>query len=190
MSVRARLRASPRRVHAWTAAGLVAIAAAISACAAERPPTPMAARSDDADTTAAQAMLDSLYRRLSTDGDHDTHQLLTAHGSRALVSALVADRDATPVGEVGRLDFDPFSDSQDPLIRDVVVSAPARASGSACAIVVRFDNAGTPTRIRFALVRENGEWKIDDMLALAPDGTPRWRLRDLLAPPASDTPDR
>lgn len=187
MIVRTHLRASPGRVHAWLAAGLVAIVA-ISACAAERAPMP--ARSDDADTTAAQAMLDTLYRRLSTDGDHDTHQLLTAHGSRALDAALVADRDATPPGEVGRLDFDPFSDSQDPLIRDVVVSAPARASGSACAIVVRFDNAGTPTRIRFALVRENGEWKIDDMLALAPDGTPRWRLRDLLAPPASDTPDR
>ena len=52
---------------------------------------------------------------------------------------------------------------QDPEIRRVVVGMPVSGGADACQIDVRFDNAGTPRRIRFMLVRENGTWKIDDM---------------------------
>lgn len=178
-----------RRTRIGCLVVLVALALTGSACgtAAASAPTIAGkpAQTVDADLTGARTLLQALYAEVAPDGADDIDALLSRHGSRALVAALIADRKATPPGEVGRLDFDPFTDSQDPEIRSVVVDMPISAGTGACQVDVRFDNAGTPTRIRFMLVRDHGTWKIDDMLALGADDRPRWRLTDILAAPSS-----
>ena len=178
-----------RRARIGFLAALVALALAGSACGTAVASAPAVAgkpaQTVDAGPAGARTLLQALYAEVVPDGADDIDALLSRHGSRALVTALTADREATPPGEVGRLDFDPFSDSQDPEIRRVVVGMPVSGRADACQIDVRFDNAGTPTRIRFMLVRENGTWKIDDMLALGADDRPRWRLIDILAAPAA-----
>jgi hypothetical protein len=97
----------------------------------------------------------------------------------------VAKADAhTPKGDVGPVDFDPVTNSQEPDVKSFTVSAEKQdADKAAIAVVITGRNA--PARkpadrtIRYEFVRDATEWKIDDIKG-ASDGEP-WSIRDMLA---------
>jgi hypothetical protein len=64
--------------------------------------------------------------------------------------------------EVGVIDFDLFYATQDPQITNVRV-APAQIAGGKASVRVTFNNAGAKYSVVYLLVRENGNWKINDI---------------------------
>jgi hypothetical protein len=128
----------------------------------------------------AHALIDGIYRTLAADSNQDSATILRRHGSSALVAALDADLAATPDGEIGTLDFDIFSNSQDPDIRDVQVLPAQCEATSACNVEVHFRNREDSNRIRFRLVHETAEWKIDNAALIEQNSADGWDLRDML----------
>lgn len=98
------------------------------------------------------------------------------------------DNDAaeTPEGEVGRLDFDPFVDGQDWELGGLTVKEIYRSGGEA-RVRADFANFGKPRSIVFNLVREDGQWRIDDM---AETLRPRWTLSKILEGALDAYPDQ
>src|ERR1700732_3918007 len=87
--------------------------------------------------------------------------------SKALI-ALWAKADAhTPKGDVGPIDFDPVTNSQEPDIKSFgVVAEKLQADKAVIAVTItgsllRFKVSDNT--IRYDFVREDGKWKIDDI---------------------------
>jgi hypothetical protein len=104
--------------------------------------------------------------------------------SKALV-ALWAKADAhTPKGDVGPVDFDPVTNSQEPDVKSFTVITEKREADKAV-IAVTIAGRGAPrakaadNTIRYSFVRDDGQWKIDDISG-AGDGEP-WSIRGMLA---------
>jgi hypothetical protein len=82
-------------------------------------------------------------------------------------------------GEVGRIDFDPWTNAQDFQISGVTVKAqPVENSSSREIVVAKFKNIGTPETIIFYFEKTGGEWKLDDMQS--PKGEQVWTLSVIL----------
>jgi uncharacterized protein DUF3828 len=104
--------------------------------------------------------------------------------SKSLV-ALWAKADArTRKGDVGPVDFDPITNSQDPDVKSFKVAAEKQGADTAIlAVTIESHqrdaraNAADKT-IRYDFVHEAGQWKIDDIKG-AVDGIP-WSVRALL----------
>ena len=104
--------------------------------------------------------------------------------SKSLV-ALWAKADArTRKGDVGPVDFDPVTNSQDPDVKSFKVAAEKQGADTATVAVTIEShqrdaraNAADKT-IRYDFVHEAGQWKIDDIKS-AVDGSP-WSVRALL----------
>ncbi|WP_316165450.1 MULTISPECIES: DUF3828 domain-containing protein [unclassified Bradyrhizobium] len=90
----------------------------------------------------------------------------------------------TPKDEVGAIDFDPVTNSQDPDVASFKVTSEMQ-DGDKATVAVRIRGHRTERKeqaddiIRYDLVREAGQWKIDDIRG-AVDGKP-WSIRALLA---------
>ena len=97
--------------------------------------------------------------------------------SDELEALYAADAEATPEGEIGALDFDPFVDGQDFELTDFEIGAPGIAGDYASADVT-FNNMGRPTTLAYEFVKENGSWQIDDVVSTNPDNP--YRLSDIL----------
>jgi hypothetical protein len=104
--------------------------------------------------------------------------------SNALV-ALWAKADAhTPKGDVGPVDFDPVTNSQEPDVKSFSVVTEQLESDKAVIAVtiaghgVSREKAADNT-IRYNFVRDGGPWKIDDISG-ASNGEP-WSIRGMLA---------
>jgi hypothetical protein len=104
--------------------------------------------------------------------------------SKSLV-ALWARADAhTPKGDVGPIDFDPVTNSQEPDVKTFKVATEKQETDKAT-LAVTIEGRNAPARkaadrtIRYELVREGAEWKIDDIKS-ASDGEP-WSIRAMLA---------
>jgi hypothetical protein len=107
--------------------------------------------------------------------------------SKSLIE-LWARADAhTPKGDVGPVDFDPVSNSQDPSIKSFKVDAETLAADKAVIAVTMTMGYTPPPKltdrvVRYDLVREGAKskigWKIDDIKG-AIDGEP-WSVRNLL----------
>lgn len=104
--------------------------------------------------------------------------------SKSLV-ALWAKADAhTPKGDVGPVDFDPVTNSQEPDVKSFRV-APEKQEADKATLAVTIEGRNTPARkaadrtIRYEFVRDGTEWKIDDIKS-ASDGEP-WSIRAMLA---------
>ena len=102
--------------------------------------------------------------------------------SKALV-ALWAKADAhTPKGDVGPVDFDPVTNSQEPDVKSF--SAVAEKQEADKAVIAVTIKGNTPrakpvdNTIRYSFVRDDGLWKIDDISG-ASDGEP-WSIRTML----------
>jgi hypothetical protein len=103
--------------------------------------------------------------------------------SKSLIS-LWAQADAhTPKGDVGPVDFDPVTNSQEPDVKSFKVLA-EKLEADRAVIAVTIAGRGAPraqsvdNTIRYNFVREAGRWKIDDISG-ASDGEP-WSIRQML----------
>jgi hypothetical protein len=102
--------------------------------------------------------------------------------SKALV-ALWAKADAhTPKGDVGPIDFDPITNSQDPDVKSFKVDAEKTEADKATLAVTitghRNDRKPANQIVRYDFVREAGSWKIDDIKGSS-DGE-AWSVRKIL----------
>jgi hypothetical protein len=101
------------------------------------------------------------------------------------LAALWARADArTRKGEVGPIDFDPVTNSQDPDVKSFKVIAEKQDADKATIAVTIEGHQGprpkpTDQTMRYDFVRDAGEWKIDDIKGTA-DGRP-WSVRGMLA---------
>jgi hypothetical protein len=106
----------------------------------------------------------------------------TKYLSKPLVQ-LWAKADAhTPKGDVGPIDFDPVTNSQDPDVKSFKVDAEKLEADKAL-IAVTMTGHGAPRKakdqvVRYELMREGKDWKIDDIKG-ASDGEP-WSIRAML----------
>jgi hypothetical protein len=91
----------------------------------------------------------------------------------------------TPKGEVGPVDFDPVTNSQDPDVKSFTATAEKLdAALATIAVALTSSSAQQPRKhaedntIRYDFVRDGGHWKIDDIRG-AVDGEP-WSVRQML----------
>ncbi len=68
----------------------------------------------------------------------------------------------THEGEIGVIDFDIFYNTQDPDIKNLVVS-PAKIEGTKATVPVNFVNSTLKETVTYLMVQENGAWKISDI---------------------------
>ncbi|OAE98598.1 hypothetical protein AYJ54_34170 [Bradyrhizobium centrolobii] len=102
--------------------------------------------------------------------------------SKALV-ALWAKADAhTPKGDVGPVDFDPVTNSQEPDVKSFKVDAERMEADKAVVAVTitghRNDRKPADQIVRYDFVREANSWKIDDIRGSS-DGE-AWSIRKML----------
>ena len=102
--------------------------------------------------------------------------------SKALV-ALWAKADAhTPKGDVGPIDFDPVTNSQEPDVKSFKVDAEKTEADKATLAVTitghRNDRKPADQIVRYDFVREADGWKIDDIKGSS-DGE-AWAIRKML----------
>ena len=63
---------------------------------------------------------------------------------------------------MGALGADPLYDAQDTEIKNLTVGK-GEVTGSKAAVPVTFENFGKKQTVNYALVQENGSWKIEDI---------------------------
>jgi len=102
--------------------------------------------------------------------------------SKALV-ALWAKADAhTPKGDVGPVDFDPVTNSQEPDVKSFKVDAEKMEADKAIVAVTiighRNDRKPADLIVRYDFVREAGSWRIDDIKGSS--GGEAWSIRKML----------
>lgn len=104
--------------------------------------------------------------------------------SRSLI-ALWARADAhTPKGDVGPVDFDAVTNSQDPDVKSFKIETEKLDASTALIAVALESHRGKRDKpadavIHYAFVREGSAWKIDDIKG-ASDGQP-WSIRAMLS---------
>jgi hypothetical protein len=103
--------------------------------------------------------------------------------SKSLID-LWAQADAhTPKDDVGPIDFDPVTNSQEPDVKSFKAVAETLDADKAVVAVTIIGHGKPPSKpadqvIRYNFVRDNGQWKIDDISGSV-DGE-AWSIRDLL----------
>lgn len=102
--------------------------------------------------------------------------------SKALV-ALWAKADAhTPKGDVGPIDFDPVTNSQEPDVKSFKIDAEKMEADKAVIVVTiighRNDRKPADLIVRYDFVREANNWRIDDIRGSS-DGE-AWSIRKML----------
>jgi hypothetical protein len=104
--------------------------------------------------------------------------------SKALILLWDKADAATPKGDVGPVDFDPVTNSQDPDVASFTANAEKQGAASAT-IAVTLKSHREPRSnaaddvIRYDFVRDGAQWRIDDIRG-ATDGKP-WSVRTLLS---------
>ena len=103
--------------------------------------------------------------------------------SKSLVKLWAAADAHTPKGDVGPVDFDPVTNSQEPDVKSFEAVAEKLEVNTAVIAVTIASRNPLPIKradnvIRYNFVREGGQWKIDDISGSS-DGEP-WSVRDLL----------
>ncbi|MDR3487002.1 MAG: DUF3828 domain-containing protein [Bradyrhizobium sp.] len=146
-----------------------------------------AAQSSQSDPVA---IINAIYTRAAKgkgDGGGgfiiETNAAKAKYLSKSLV-ALWARADAhTPKGDVGPVDFDPVTNSQDPDVKSFKVAAEKLEADKA---IIAVTITGRTARakpsdeiVRYNFVRDGGKWKIDDISGTL-DGE-AWSIRGILS---------
>jgi len=102
--------------------------------------------------------------------------------SKSLIELWAKADKHTPKGDVGPIDFDPVSNSQDPDIKSYKVNA-EKLEADKATIAVSLASAQATRKagdevVRYDFVREASGWKIDDIKGKS-DGE-AWSIRDML----------
>lgn len=137
------------------AAALLLLDAGMAAAAQTRPVAAARARG----VADPRAFVEGVYRTGLRNGPGQVE-----HSYSDRLRALFADQRRDAGNSVGRLDFDYWSNSQDPEISNVRVTA-QQVEGRADRriVVARFANGGRPQVNRFFFERVNGRWFLDDV---------------------------
>jgi hypothetical protein len=103
--------------------------------------------------------------------------------SKSLVALWTRADANTPKGDVGPIDFDPVTNSQEPDVKSFKVEAEKLEADKA---VIAVTITGRTARakpsdeiVRYHFVRDDGKWKIDDISGTL-DGE-AWSIRDILS---------
>jgi Protein of unknown function (DUF3828) len=143
------------------------------------------ARAEGPDT-----MITAIYQRAAAgNGDLGGYFLVEPEDrapylSKSLAALWTAAEARAQPREAGPIDFDPLSNSQDPLIRAFVVKA-ERDDGKHATVAATFGPKKQPLdtqpnfTVRYDLVNEDGAWKIDDIRGTVSGGA-AWSVRWLL----------
>ena len=75
------------------------------------------------------------------------------------------------------LDFDPVTDSQDPMVERLSIAAESES-----VVAATFYSHGDKRVVRYVFKREGGAWRIDDVSG--GQGADKWDLRDIIKPGA------
>ena len=137
-----------------------------------------------------QAIITAIYARAASgkgeDGGGfiiDSKAAKAKYLSKSLV-ALWAKADAKiPKGDVGPVDFDPVTNSQDPDVKSFDVKTETHEADKATIAATFIGHrttraAAADQTVRFDFVRDQAQWKIDDIRG-ASDGQP-WSIREML----------
>lgn len=142
---------------------------------------------------APEAFIAAIYARVTSgDGTKGGGEFTEAKAagrwfSREVVKAWVAaEAKAEKDGDIGPIDFDLFTDSQDPQVRSITIE-PREATIDVAVVRVGLFAAKKPkpgekpyTTLDFVLKRETGGWRIDDVRKVSSEP---WTLRGLLTMP-------
>jgi len=135
------------------------------------------------------ATLTAIYARVSAGKGEDGGAFMLEaedrprYFSKALVKLWAAAEAKTTPGNVGPVDFDPISNSQDPLVKSFAVKT-GRVDGARARVAVSISAKTGPVvatkgnTLDYEMVREGGRWMIDDISGMA--GSLPWSLRKLL----------
>lgn len=122
-----------------------------------------------------EAALDYIYKSYGPESWPEREEVL----SDGLMELIRADEARTPEGEIGALDFDPFTDSQDPQPGNVRYTAPEPDGEGRVLVHVTFTNGGDQEYgLDYTLVKEAEGWKVDEITSSNNDFT--WSLRGIL----------
>jgi hypothetical protein len=135
------------------------------------------------------AILTAIYSRTAKGkGDGGGAFVIENKGARSkylskALAALWARADAhTPRGDVGPVDFDPVTNSQEPDVKSFRVDAEKNEADKALIAVTitghRNDRKASDQIVRYDFVREANSWKIDDIRGSS-DGE-AWSIRKML----------
>jgi hypothetical protein len=97
-----------------------------------------------------------------------------------------ADAETERTGEIGPIEFDPFTDSQDPQVRRFAVKSLETSADKARLRVTLFRDRKPKTGekpqtvLDFTLAREAGGWRIADIVHHG--GDMAWTLREIFSP--------
>lgn len=124
--------------------------------------TPIAETSAE---TAPDALVTDLYKQQEADKgpffqDKD-RALVDKYFSKATADIIWKDA-VDAKGEVGALGADPLFNAQDTDIKNFKIGA-GEIKGDKAEVPVTFDNFGKKQKFNYALVKENGNWKIEDI---------------------------
>ena len=129
-----------------------------------------------ADYKTPEALIAALYSYDIAQTDPDALSLYAPFFSKSLLALFQKDRDNTPEGDMGALDFDPVIAGQDGAASNVTSGVPILIDDTA-ELEVDFTN-GVPVRLYYTLVREEGGWKVNDIANQ--QGEYPWGLRAIL----------
>jgi uncharacterized protein DUF3828 len=150
--------------------------------------SPVAAQAPSA--TDPAGILTAIYTRVAKgkgDGGGgfviDSKAAKAKYLSKSLIALWVKADAHTPKGDIGPVDFDPVTNSQEPDVRSFKVT-PEQQDADKATLAVSFSGhrAGPKNAadavIHYDFVREAGQWKIDDIRG-AIDGQ-SWSIRAML----------
>jgi len=98
--------------------------------------------------------------------------------SKKLQAALRAMEKRTPKGDAPDLDFDPVCACNDPSVLDLKINTESETPTQAV-VIADFQSHDDKDRIvlRYLLVKENGAWKIDDLVSTGKD---KWQVSKII----------
>ena len=102
---------------------------------------------------------------------------IAAFFTRSLRAAMKAMYARSKKNDEAILDFDPVTDSQDPMVQRLSI-----ASESESVVAATFFSGEVKHVVRYVFARESGAWKLDDISGGEGDG--KWDLRDIVKPGA------
>jgi hypothetical protein len=159
--------------------------AGLSAALIERPALAETAASND-----PVAILTAIYTRVAKGKGNsgggfviENKAAKVKYLSKSLIALWAKADGHTAKGDVGPVDFDPITNSQDPEVKSFKVTADKLEADKAAASVKITGREARKTpadeTIHYEFVREGGAWKIDDIKGSA-DGE-AWSIRGMLA---------
>ena len=116
---------------------------------------------------APDALVADLYKQHDAQKSpffqNTNRALVDKYFTKATADIIWKDEIETKVGEEGALGADPLYDAQDTDIKNFAVGKPL-IDGEAASVPVTFTNFGEKKTIGFVLNKENGAWKIVDIM--------------------------